>query len=528
VTTVLAGLIVLFALTGPGDISHPTFRIFLRIPLEGIVAAAVLLLLPARPRRWAAALAGLVIGLLAVEKIVDIGFYAVLDRPFDLVLDWSLLGPAASVLTGSLGRAGMIGAVVGALVLVVAGLVLTTLSALRLSRIAGRHRPAAVRVVAALAVVWLALAAFDVEFVPDVPVADRSTAALVQDRADQVRAGLRDRQEFAAEAAVDPYRDAPGDQLLAGLRGKDVIVSFVESYGRSAIEDPQYAKQINPVLDAGSRRLAAAGFATRSAFLTSSTVGGRSWLAHATFQSGLWISNQQRYRTLVSSDRLTFSGAFQRAGWRTVSVEPANSEVWPGREFFGYDHGYDLRNLGYRGPRFSYSTMPDQYTFSALQRAERTRTDRAPVMAGIALVSSHAPWTPTPRLIDWADVGDGSVFGPMAEGGVPGSEAWRSRSVLRAVYRESVAYSLSTVISYVEKYGDENLVLVFLGDHQPASYITGVGASRDVPITIVARDRAVLDRISGWGWQDGLRPGPRAPVWRMDTFRDRFLTTFAR
>jgi hypothetical protein len=187
-----------------------------------------------------------------------------------------------------------------------------------------------------------------------------------------------------------------------------------------------------------------------------------------------------------------------------------------------------LRNLGYRGPRFSYSTMPDQYTFSALQRAERTRTNRAPVMAGIALVSSHAPWTPTPRLIDWDDVGDGSVFGPMAEGGVPASEAWRSRSVLRAVYRESVAYSLSTVISYVEKYGDDDLVLVFLGDHQPASYITGVGASRDVPITIVARDRAVLDRVSGWGWDEGLRPGPRAPVWRMDTFRNRFLTAFGR
>ncbi|MDT7694495.1 MAG: hypothetical protein QOI75_3862, partial [Pseudonocardiales bacterium] len=38
--------------------------------------------------------------------------------------------------------------------------------------------------------------------------------------------------------------------------------------------------------------------------------------------------------------------------------------------------------------------------------------------------------------------------------------------------------------------------------------------------------RAVLDRISGWGWQDGLKPGPNAPVWRMDAFRDRFLTAF--
>jgi hypothetical protein len=78
----------------------------------------------------------------------------------------------------------------------------------------------------------------------------------------------------------------------------------------------------------------------------------------------------------------------------------------------------------------------------------------------------------------------------------------------------------------VQTYGDDNLVLVFLGDHQPASVVSGQGASHDVPITIVARDPAVLDRISGWGWQSGLKPNAQAPVWRMDSFRDRFLSAF--
>ena len=78
----------------------------------------------------------------------------------------------------------------------------------------------------------------------------------------------------------------------------------------------------------------------------------------------------------------------------------------------------------------------------------------------------------------------------------------------------------------MQRYGDDRLVLVFLGDHQPAPVITGDGASHDVPITILSRDRAVLDRVSEWGWQDGLRPGPQAPVWPMEAFRDRFLTAF--
>ena len=78
----------------------------------------------------------------------------------------------------------------------------------------------------------------------------------------------------------------------------------------------------------------------------------------------------------------------------------------------------------------------------------------------------------------------------------------------------------------METYGDDDLVLVMLGDHQPANIVSGEDADHDVPITLVTRDREVVDRISGWGWQDGMRPSPDAPVWRMDSFRDRFLAAF--
>ena len=74
--------------------------------------------------------------------------------------------------------------------------------------------------------------------------------------------------------------------------------------------------------------------------------------------------------------------------------------------------------------------------------------------------------------------------------------------------------------------GDHHLVLVVLGDHQPAKIVTGQVASHDVPISIVADDPAVLHRVAGWGWSDGMRPDPQAPVWRMNVFRDRFLNAF--
>ena len=69
-------------------------------------------------------------------------------------------------------------------------------------------------------------------------------------------------------------------------------------------------------------------------------------------------------------------------------------------------------------------------------------------------------------------------------------------------------------------------MLVVLGDHQPATIVSGDDPGRDVPVSVIARDPEVLDRISGWGWDPGLRPSDDAPVWRMDAFRDEFLAAY--
>jgi hypothetical protein len=65
-----------------------------------------------------------------------------------------------------------------------------------------------------------------------------------------------------------------------------------------------------------------------------------------------------------------------------------------------------------------------------------------------------------------------------------------------------------------------------VGDEQPLPIVSGHGASHDVPISVIAHDPAVLERIGDWDWNAGLLPSPDAAVWRMSAFRDRFLTAF--
>jgi len=524
VLTALAALLVLAVLVAPSEMSRLSPAAFLRIPLDGLLAVAILLLLPPKARRIATPVVGLIFGTLAVLKILSIGFSAILDRPFDPVLDWSFLQSGVTYLRLSNGPATATIAVIVAVLLAIAMLVLVMLAVRRLIRLVAERRRVSMLTVAVLAAGWLILAPAGVQIVPNVPVA----ASDGYDRLKQAQVSVQTEREFTAASSVDAFRDVPGSKLLTSLRGKDVVVAFVESYGLAALDRPEIAPQIDEVLARGDQRLRAAGYAARSGFLTSPTAGGGSWLAQSTFLSGLWIDNQQRYRTLVGSDRMTLNSAFRKADWRTVAVMPATVAAFPEGKFFGYDQIYASKDLDYRGPLYAFAMMPDQYTLSKFQRSERSAAGHPPVMATIPLISSHAPWEPVPTMIDWAAVGDGTGFEAKSGAGDSADLVFhRDPARLRSDYRTAIAYSLETLISYVETYGGDDLVLVFLGDHQPAPAVTGPNAGRNVPITIVARDPKVLDRITSWGWTDGLKPAPDAPVWRMDAFRDRFLTAFS-
>ena len=530
--TFVAGVLVFFTLSTPNNISRlpagsNIIEALIRIPIEALLGIAILLALPARWRRIAAAAGGVLLGLLTLVKVIDMGFFAALARPFNPVLDWVLLDDGFNFLTDSVGRTGARLAVAGAALLVLLVPVIMGWAVVRMTRFAERHRSAASRTVLALSAVWIVCALLGTELVPGVLVSSDSGVALAGETVAKVPEGIRDKRQFAAEAAVDRFRDTPPDRLLSGLRGKDVVFTFVESYGRSAVEDPAYAPQIDALLKAGGARLRAAGFGSRSAWLTAPTSGGGSWLSHSTFQSGLWINNEQRYRTLVSGHRTTLTSAFDRSDWQTVAVEPGLTYAWPEGEFYGYDRIYGEHALGYHGPRFSWATMPDQFTLQQFEKLEHAKPNRAPLMAEITFVSSHTPWAPIPDLLPWDRIGDGSIYGPMIAGAPTPAQVWKNEDHVRAEYRRSIEYSLNSLISYVEKFGDDHLVLVFLGDHQPSPIITGTNASRDVPITIVAKDPSVLAKMAALGWQDGLKPGPLWPVSRMDAFRDQFLGAFS-
>lgn len=525
ITALSLGL-VCFALLMPTSIEAFRPGIFVRIPVEAILGAGILIFLPRKPRIAAAALAGLGLGVMTVLNLLDIGFNMFLGRGFNVVLDWVLFDDTKAYLEDSVGSGGTIAAIIGVILLVLVLLATTTLAVLRLSNVLARDRDKATRTTVLVGTAWVTCAALGLQLA-GTPLAARSTVALAEDRVKRVRATIKDEAAFAKEAKKDKFGNTPGDQLLTDLRGKDVIFTFIESYGRSAIEDEDIAPGVNATLTAKNEELTRAGFAAKSGWLTSSTYGGNSWLGHSTFLSGLWINNQNRYRVVTAGEHLTLTGAFQRTGdWRTVGVMPGVQKNWPEGKFYGLDQVYDSRDLGYKGPKFSWSTMPDQYALKAFEQLEHGKKQDKPLMSQIILTSSHQPWAPLPKTVPWDQVGDGSVYKDIQKAGKKPGDVFYDSEKATEEYGKSIQYSVTSLIDYVTKYGSKDTVLVFLGDHQPMAKVSGSKASRDVPISIVAQDKSVLDKIDDWNWTDGLKPDSDAPVWRMDSFRDRFLTAY--
>ncbi|MFL6080325.1 MAG: CDP-alcohol phosphatidyltransferase family protein [Ornithinibacter sp.] len=524
--TLLALALVWFALLAPTRPDRLTPGAFVRLPVEAVAIAAVALVLSVRWGRAVTVVVGVALGVVTLLKVLDLGAFTVLDRPFNVVTDRGELGSGFDFLRASLGPWAAWGIAVAAVAAVGAAVSCLPWAVGRLSGMVARHRRWSTRAVIAVAAVWAVCALTGLQLLPGAPVAAADAAPFVAGKVQAATAAYRDEEAFQHALVADSYTD-PASADLSVLAGKDVVLAFVESYGRVAVDGPESAG-VRALLDSGTDRLRRLGYTASSGWLTSPTFGGSSWLAHSTFQSGLTVGDQVRYDRLLASPRTTLSSAFSRAGWSTVAVLPSTRGPWPeGKRFYGFDRIYSSTDLGYAGPAFGFSAMPDQYTLAAFNRLELAEADRAPVMAEVELTSSHGPWAPLPTTVDPKVLGDGSVFGPIQADAVTAAQLWSNRADVPGAYRTSITYSLTSLLSFVEGHDADDLVVVMLGDHQPSTIISGFGGDREVPVTVLARDPKVLDAISDWGWSAGLRPDQSAPVWPMALFRDRFLTAFS-
>jgi hypothetical protein len=178
---------------------------------------------------------------------------------------------------------------------------------------------------------------------------------------------------------------------------------------------------------------------------------------------------------------------------------------WPEGAFYGFDDIYDAAKLHYRGPEFGWFGIPDQYALAAIDTRELQSQPRKPLFLFFPTVSTHLPFRPIPPLqSDWR-----RMLSPEPYDRASLQHAFAQRvdwTDMGKSYVGSVEYFFDVLSNYLRQRANDNLVLILLGDHQPAANVSGEGAPWDVPVHIIGKRTDVMEALQARGFRRGLTP----------------------
>ena len=469
------------------------------IAWEAFIIAPLMLLLPVgQARRFAGVGFASWIMLATAVNLGTAATHMAFARPLNLYLDVPLLRSIYHLLVGNVGQFLAVCAMLaGAAVLLGIALGLVRLLLPPVTYSIKRLPGIAALTLLVIATIGTALELNGVRLVDSarLPMVN-STRFQWQQMTDTHAARLA----FTAQLEAAPLES----QRLPGLAGHNVLLTFIESYGVSALDNPRYAEVLLPTLADMQQRLEERELHVVSGLLESPIRGGQSWLTHATALSGRWIDNQLWYQLMLDSDHSTLIDDFSATGQRTLAVMPAITLAWPEGETYSFDQIAAAKDIDYAGPALNWVTMPDQFT---LDYTQRHLLGESPVFAQLALISSHAPWTPIlPVIEEWSLIGDGSIFAPWENAGDPPEVLWQDIERIRDHYAWSVDYAVKVVGRWAERVVDDHTLMIVLGDHQAAPLITGDDASAAVPVHIVSGNPALLAPFIERGFIPGTLP----------------------
>ena len=334
--------------------------------------------------------------------------------------------------------------------------------------------------------------------VPGVPVARPVTLTYARQVGVAVRA-MTGRTVVPASPAMTSN--------LARVKGADVYLIFLESYGAVTFDRPAFATGLAQARAAFETAIHDTGRDVVSTFVESPTFGGNSWLAHISLMSGVEVRDPDVNAMLMAQQRDTIGTSFKRQGYRTVALMPGLWQAWPEGVFYKFDEIYGGERLDYQGPEFGWFDIPDEYALAKFDALEAGKTPRAPLFMFFPTISTHTPFRPTPPYQpDWTRVLTAQPFDqPDLDRAFDQQADWLD---LGPSYVDAMAYTYATLSGYLRRNADRDVVLILLGDHQPPALVSGEGAPWDVPVHVIA-SRArhdVLDELVAKGFRRGLTP----------------------
>ena len=321
---------------------------------------------------------------------------------------------------------------------------------------------------------------------------------------------------------------------VAGLKGADVYVLFLESYGRAVLGSESSRTAYNAWCEDFTNQIHEAGFTAASRFMFPSIRGGQSLLAHAEFLCGIEVENRRIFDMLLESDQIALPKTFAEAGYETINVQPAMTIRWPASKvFFGFTRDRFNDSLPYDGPWFPWGFMPDQYALQLILDSEVSNAE-SPLFVQYIGVTSHAPYSRTPRYYkNWEDTQITGAYDYGTDSKVfdIGWHNYVGHPEVEEAYLATIEYCLQTTIGLLGELDRRSMVIV-IGDHQPPSLVRKLSAgqkpSKDVMCHIMSNDPDLMTPLRDHGFAAGLMPTEDSPSLSFAEFRSLFLRCYGR
>jgi hypothetical protein len=434
--------------------------------------------------------------LLVVGRYADVTATALFGRDINLYWDLRFIPDVVSLLAKA-AHVWLVLGVVAALTVVLAALYFAMRWAIRLVTTASMNPPSRSPLAwIAAAVLLLFLVNLLGGYVPAVRFARPVTFTYARQIGVAARA-------MAGTTTVPASPPMTAD--LARVKGADVYLIFLESYGAVTFDRPAFAHGLTAARHEFEQAILDSNRDVVSAFVESPTFGGNSWLAHISLMSGIEVRGPDVNAMLMAQKRDTIVTAFKRRAYRTIALMPGLWQAWPEGSFYRFDEIYGGERLDYRGPEFGWFDIPDEFALAKFDALEAAKASRPPLFMFFPTISTHTPFRPTPPYqADW----------PRMLTDQPFDQAELDRSFdqqadwlnLGPSYVDAMSYTYATISGYLHKTRDRDVVIILLGDHQPPALVSGEGAPWDVPVHVIASRRDVLDRLVARGFRHGLTP----------------------
>jgi hypothetical protein len=299
------------------------------------------------------------------------------------------------------------------------------------------------------------------------------------------------------------------DSDLARVKGADVFLCFIESYGAVSFDRPEFVQRLASSRAQLDADIHGTGRDVVSAYVESPTFGGNSWLAHISLLTGIDVRDEDTNVLLMAQKRETLATAFARRGYRTVAIMPGLQSSWPEGVFYGFGDIYSAERLDYRGPAIGWWTIPDQFAIARMDATEVAPRPRPPLFAFFPTTGTHTPFRPTaPYQADWARM---LTDHPYDDEDV--DRVWAQQPDwlnLGPSYVQALSTTYASLGGYLRLRADRDFVMILIGDHQPPAAVSGEHARWDVPVHVIASRTRVLEPLLAHGFRSGLTPGGHA------------------